>query len=369
VSSVRLLYAASETNADMLYATGIMVPDPFLWWERRGESFAAFSRLEVDRARQHAKVQHVLAAEEILPREGKRHNPVALILAVSHKFRFRSVLVPESFPLGIADGLRRKGLRVKAQRSPFFPQREIKGPDEVQSIRRALQMAEAGLERALRILAQAAASKNGELRWRGRPLTSERLRGEIEATIVQQGGLPWGTIVAGGRQACDPHERGTGPLYAGQAIVLDIFPRDASSGYYGDLTRTVVKGKPSEALRKLYWAVAEGKERILRELKDGADGARLEQELLQWFRDQGFPTEKREGRWVGFFHGVGHGVGLEIHERPRFGSSILREGHVVTVEPGLYYPEIGGVRLEDLVWIRKDGVENLTQAPQFLEIS
>ncbi|CAF0696115.1 M24 family metallopeptidase [Candidatus Methylacidithermus pantelleriae] len=365
---VRLLYAASETNADMLYATRILVPDPFLWWEKNGETFAAFSRLEVDRARRLCSVQHVLATEEILPSEKKRHSPVALILAVSRKFGFRSILVPPSFPVALADALRRKGLKVRVGPSPFFPGRAIKTEKEVEHILQAVRMAEAGLKRALEILERATIGKDNRLRWRGGVLTSERLRSEIEAVIVEQGGMPWGTIVAGGKQACDPHERGSGPLPAGEPIVLDIFPRDSSTGYYGDLTRTVVKGRAPGRVRKLYHTVAEGKRRILRQLKDGVDGAKLQRELVQWFQEQGYPTEKREGRWVGFFHGLGHGLGLEIHEPPRFGSDTLHEGNVVTVEPGLYYPELGGVRLEDVVWIRKEGIENLTSAPERLEI-
>jgi len=366
--AARLIYADSESDADLLYATRVHVPDPFVWFEAGGKTRAVLSRLEIDRARREAGVDEVLLADDFLPPQGKDRSAAALIANLAKAYRFKAVEVPAGFPLGVAEGLRRHKIKVTPVEGAFFPEREIKTAAEAKLIERAQRLAETGLARGLSVLRASAIGRNGVIEWHGGPLTSERLRGEIDAVIVQAGGLPANTIVAGGDQACDPHERGHGPLRAHQAIIIDIFPRDQRSGYFGDLTRTVVRGTPSAALEKLYDTVADGKAWALRQVKAGADGARIDRELRERFLQAGFPTEQRDGRWVGFFHGTGHSLGLEIHEAPRFGAGKFRAGHAMTVEPGLYFPGLGGVRLEDLVMIRRGGVRNLTNAPQKLRL-
>jgi Xaa-Pro aminopeptidase len=215
------------------------------------------------------------------------------------------------------------------------------------------------LRRGIDVLRASRADRRGFLRWQKAALTSERLRAEMDSAVLHAGGSPANTIVAGGEQGCDPHERGHGPLRANEAIVLDIFPRHSRNFYYGDLTRTVVKGRASDALRKQYATVAEGKRWVMR---------RMRAELIERFKTAGFPTEQRRGRWVGMFHGVGHGLGLDLHETPRFAAGKLFAGLSLTVEPGLYYPGVGGVRLEDVVIVGKTGVKNLTRFEQELEI-
>jgi Xaa-Pro aminopeptidase len=207
-----------------------------------------------------------------------------------------------------------------------------------------------------------------KLRWSGKPLTSEILRAEIDSAILRAGGNAHGTIVAGGDQACDPHERGSGPLSANSLIILDVFPRNAATGYYGDLTRTVVRGRASEAQRKLWDTVKAGQTLALRQIKAGADGAAIHKGIQDLFVKRGYPTEMRKGRRVGFFHGTGHGLGLEIHEYPRLQKVRLQAGEVVTVEPGLYYPGLGGVRIEDVVAVTKTGHKMLSRFPKQLEI-
>jgi Xaa-Pro aminopeptidase len=374
MGTARLIYAASESDADLLYATRLSVPDPFVWFQTRGRTRVALSPMEVDRARrvcrETGRVDEVLAAADFLPEKGDR-GAAALITALAGKYRFDTLEVPENFPLGLAETLRERGLTVRARPGLFFPEREIKDRTEIVHITAALRAAEAGMEQAFAVLKQSTVGKGNLLRWRGAPLTSERLRGEIDAVIMKAGATPAGTIVAGGEQACDPHERGHGPLRAHQAIILDIFPRSQRTGYFGDLTRTVVKGRPSATLEKLYDTVAEGKRWVMARTKAGADGAALHQELTARFAQAGYPTEKRQsdGRWVGFFHGTGHSLGLEIHEPPRFGAGKFRAGHVMTIEPGLYFPGIGGVRLEDLVVIGVRGARNLTRVAEKLRVS
>ncbi len=365
---VRVLYGSSERDADLRYAVRMVVPDPFLWVEKGGRTYAVFSALEVDRARRTAHVDTVIPAEELVREERKRSDPVELLLALARRLRFRVIDVPESFPFGVAARAEKRGLRLRVRQGPFFPERQQKSDEEIGWITDALRIAEAGMECAREILQASRPDARGILRWNGEDLTSERLRGEIEAVIALRGGIAEHSIVAGGVQACDPHEQGSGPLRAGEAIVIDLFPRSQASGYFGDLSRTFVKGEPSEPLQRLYDAVAKGKQWVLGEMREGADGRALHRRLVRRFTQEGYPTERRGGRWVGFFHGTGHSLGLEIHEPPRFAAGRFRSGQVMTVEPGLYYPDIGGVRLEDLVIIEKEGVRNLTRSPEIFKI-
>ena len=184
-----------------------------------------------------------------------------------------------------------------------------------------------------------------------------------------------GTIVAGGVQATDPHEEGHGPLRSGEAIILDIFPVDKASRYYADMTRTVIKGEPNEELQKMYDAVLESQEAALGMIRAGVNGKDIHQKVSDVLHERGYKTlvhDQEEGTPLrtGFFHGTGHGVGLEIHEAPRISLSDdeLRLGDVVTVEPGLYDPQVGGVRIEDLVVVTEDGCRNLTDFPKEFRI-
>lgn len=366
------MIGTSEHHADLLYATRFLAPDAFFWIEHRGRTLAGFSPLEIDRARASATVHRCLSIAPIQNqlRKQLRRNPSVAEIALTflRRQRTRSVLVPGWTEVATVRTLESGGLTVRVSDQPFFPQRAQKASEEITAITRALRAAEAGLARALDILGQATISRQGQLRWNHQPLTSEILRGEIDAAVIRHGAVPSGTIVAGGIQACDPHERGSGPLRARQAIILDIFPRASATGYFGDLTRTVVKGRAPPPLRRMWETVAEGKRWVLHQIRPGASGANLHQALVERFKQAGFPTARKNGRWTGFFHGTGHGLGLEIHEAPRFAETDFPPGLVTTVEPGLYDPAIGGVRLEDVIVITDSGCRNLTHAPEFLEI-
>lgn len=363
----RFMYASSEENAEMLYATQFFVPDPFLWWEFQGKCSVVLSPLEIDRGKREAEVDRIYAFDHFLAKEVKP-TAVPLIRAICKKFRFKKIQVPPFFPAGIVEEIRKEGIRVEVTRDSFFQQRRFKSAAEVQKIKRGVELATIGLLRGQEVLKESKIRKDRKLFWGNEILTSERLRGEIDAAIVRANGLPANTIVAGGNQACDPHERGSGPLFANQAIILDIFPRDPRTGYYGDLTRTVVKGRASEPLRHLYQTVKEGKAWVMNSVKPGRSGAEMHRELVERFKKAGYPTKKIKGRWIGFFHGIGHGLGMEVHEAPRFSDTHFTPGEVITVEPGIYYPGIGGVRLEDVVVVHSKGARNLTNLPEELEI-
>ena len=351
----------------MLYATHFYADDPFVWWEVRNKTHVALSPLEIDRARPVARAQ-VHGTGEFLPALARDHSATAVISGIAEKFRLKSFLVPGQFPSGLLEKLRRTGLKITVSEKPFFPQRVRKTQEEIAALMTALRVAEAGLRRGIDVLKASKADRRGFLKWGTTPLTSERLRTEMDAAVLHAGGSPANTIVAGGEQGCDPHERGHGPLRANEAIVLDIFPRHARNHYYGDLTRTVVRGRASEALRKQYATVQSGKRWVMKQMRHGADGSALQRELIERFKTAGYPTEQCKGRWVGMFHGVGHGLGLDLHESPRFGSGKLFTGLSITVEPGLYYPGVGGVRIEDVVIVGKTGVRNLTKFEEELEL-
>jgi Xaa-Pro aminopeptidase len=370
-----LIIADSEHSADMLYATGMFVPDPFVYLRRKGKGMLCMSDLEFDRASKEAPHCDVISLSKIqatLRRQGVRQagwGEVACWLLRKH--RIKTIQVPENFPLKMARIIAQGCPEVVLEACEVFPERLIKTPREIRHLQDALRMTEIGLKVAVRTLKQSKVGPGNRLLLRGKPLTSEKLRAVIHTAICQEGGLASNTIVAGGNQACDPHDRGSGPLRAHQPIILDIFPRSETSGYFGDMTRTVVRGKASEAVKQQYAAVGEAQQVAIEMMRDGVSGLEVHTAVESVFRKLGFPTERIKGRMSGFYHGTGHGLGLEIHEWPRMGSSstdILRSGHVMTVEPGLYYHGIGGVRLEDVVVVRSGKTRVLTGFEKVLEI-
>ncbi len=367
-----LIVAASETDPDMLYATKFFAPDPFIFLQKNGKRTLVLSDLEIDRGRKQAKADEFVMFSQLereVQGKSKKAPPYEKVLAhFLRKRGIRSAIVPSNFALGYAQELMANKIRVRATNGLFWPEREAKSEKEIEMIGRALRITETGLKRAIEVLKASKPGAGKRLRWSGKTLTSEMLRAEIDSTILRAGGIPTGTIVAGGDQACDPHERGFGPLYANSLIVLDVFPRDAKTGYFGDMTRTVLRGRASDAQRKLWETVKAGQTLALKKIKAGVDGMAIHKAIQKFFAERGFPTEVRKGRRVGFFHGTGHGLGLDIHEHPRLQKVTLKARQVLTVEPGLYYPGLGGARQEDVVIVTKTGCKILSRFPKRLEI-
>lgn len=368
----RVLYAASEHDADMLYATGFFAPDPFLCLIAGARTILVMSDLEMDRAKRDSKATDVWSWTQMAKRTGGA-SPVApehVIAACLRRLGARHAEVPASFPIGLARKLEGLKVRLTVARDPFWPEREIKTRDEVRKIEASLRAAEAGLLAGIEALRNTRVARDGWLYQGKARFSSEDLRGVVDGTILRLGGIPVRTICAGGDQAVDPHEMGHGPLRAHSPIVMDIFPRSQATGYFGDLTRTVVRGRASQKLKEVYALVEEGTSLGHRSIREGADGRKIHEEILALFESRGFKTGLKDGRMQGFFHGTGHGLGLDIHEAPSISKrgSTLRAGHVVTVEPGLYYLGIGGVRIEDVALVTKSGSRNLTRVPKVLEI-
>jgi Xaa-Pro aminopeptidase len=370
-----LMLADSERDADMLYAVGMFAPDPLLYFHLRGKCYLVLSDLEMGRARRCAPHCHLIALSQVTSR--LRRNGITapgwsdVIGFVLRQQGVRKILVPDHFPFALARKLRSQNFKLRVRNGAFFPKRQIKSAAEVKKISAALMMAEIGLSEAIQTLKNSKIGKNRRLLFHNVPLTSEKLRAIIDTAVLQVGGLAQRTIVAGGRQACDPHECGSGPLRAHEPIIIDIFPRSQKTGYYGDISRTVVKGRASEGVRRLFHAVARAQDLAFRKIKAGILCSEAHSAVRDFFDREGYLTRRRNGHNEGFFHGTGHGLGLEIHEAPSIGPNStdrLLAGHVVTVEPGLYYPELGAVRLEDVAHLSATRTRNLTKFEKVLEV-
>lgn len=374
----RLIYDASETCADLLYLSGFMAPDPFLWYEDcQGQPLVIVSALEVARAGKSCRAgTTVLSMHEARQRLGVKASESdvipELIAALCRQSGSSRIAVPGAFPLLLARKLAERGVDARPLEH-FCPDRATKSASEVEMVRTAVRLAEAGLARGLDILKQARGERpaGDVLVWEGRDLTAERLRGEIDCEIARRGGTASRTIVAPGVQGADPHEVGYGPIRAGEPIVIDIFPQMVSTGYHGDLTRTVVVGQAADVVRRAFEAVREARDAARCRFRAGEPLNAPHRIAEQILTGRGFKTNAKAAPPYGFFHGLGHGLGLQVHEPPRVNARArgsLEIGNVVTVEPGLYYPEWGGMRLEDVVAVTAEGNDLLTSVPTFLEL-
>lgn len=368
-----LIIASSENSADLLYRTRFFAPDPIIFIEHKGKKTVILSELELDRGREEADVDEVLPLFEYknkLPYKKRKQVGFTDIINLVFKERgIKSVLVPADFPIKYADELRRLAYRVCYKEGLFFEERLKKTPEEVKFIANSLRKTERVMDRAIQMVASSKI-RDRKLFLNGSPLTSEMIKGEVNSELSRLGCTASNTIVACALQSSMPHSRGEGLLLANQPIVIDIFPRSQENGYFGDMTRTVVKGEPSKELEKMYQTVLKGQRLGLSLVKHGAKVKDIHGAILEFFKKSGFVTGMINGKQQGFIHSTGHGLGLDIHEPPRvsFTDTILEEGNVITVEPGLYYERLGGVRIEDVVVVKKDGCTNLTKYPKRFRI-
>ncbi|MGQ0810747.1 MAG: M24 family metallopeptidase [Nitrospiraceae bacterium] len=373
VDRATLFIAASELDSNLYYATHFMAPDPFIYLEIKGERILVMSDLEMDRARSQASVDRVLSYSQIENKAKAQGvteaGTVDIVHMVLKEAGCKQLLVPANFPFSHASRLQELGYQLQSKRDPFYERRVIKTAEEVGHIEAAQRATEEAVAVAHQALRQASIRERA-LVLDGEVLTSERVKQLINVKLMERNCIAQHTIVAGGEQACDPHQEGSGPLPADRSIIFDVFPRSATTRYFADMSRTVVRGNPSAELKRLYQAVKDAQEEAVGKVRDGADGATIHQGICARFEKAGYHTGLVNGRMQGYFHGTGHGVGLDIHEAPRISrtGSILQEGHVVTVEPGLYYPGLGAVRIEDMVLVTRDGCRNLTNYPKTFEL-
>lgn len=350
-----LLYAASSQNADQLFFGRVHVPDAFIAFGIGRKKYAAVSALEFGRVKRDSAFDVVLPLERFaqqarehfkIPRAGAAE----VIAVLATKYGIKSFRIADDFPAGLAAKLTKLGISFEIAEGAFFPEREIKTPAEAAAIREGNRCSAIGIAAAEKMLRDSKI-KAGKLLHQGSPLTAERLKVAIEIACLEAGALSIDTIAAGGDQACDPHHRGSGPLRANELIIVDVFPRVNSTGFHGDMTRTFLKGRASDAQRALVAAVRDAQLAALGILRAGVNGHDVHRQVIELFNTRGFETKRTAHGSVGFFHGTGHGLGLDIHEPPRVSAVdyVLKKGSVVTVEPGLYYPGLGGCRIEDVV--------------------
>ena len=373
-----LVIGAPQYDAAAYHLCGFLAPDPVICARVDGKKYLAVSSMEYGRAENQANVDELLSFDELeitrLARELKS-GPRAYAAATANlldRLGAKRIAVPPTLGVAYADELRSRGMEVTPDGKLFAGLRRAKTEEEISHVEKTQRAVEAACARAVEILRESGPREYGILHHEDRPLTSERLRAEIETELLRHGcAADAGTITAGGIQATDPHEEGHGPLKSGESIILDIFPVDKTSRYYADMTRTVIKGEPNEDLRKMYEAVLESQEAALGMIRAGVNGKEVHQKVSDVLHERGYKTlvhdqEEGDPLRTGFIHGTGHGVGLEIHEAPRISltDDELRAGDVVTVEPGLYDPQVGGVRIEDLVVVTEDGCRNLTNFPK-----
>jgi Xaa-Pro aminopeptidase len=373
-----LIYGDTLREPALRHEVPIGIGDAFVYAETGGERIVVIGALELPRVRElPGLVVHTLDEYGLHELVGSGLSGVDVYDEVYARavqaLGISNALVPHTFALGFADRLRALGIELTADRDFFAERRRVKNEHELAGIRRAQAAAAAGMGVAAELLRRA--EPNGEsVSLDGEPLTSERLKSAIAQTFIEHDCSSDEFIVSHGAQSAVGHHGGSGAIKPGEAIVIDIWPRDNESGCFADMTRTFVVGEPPPELVEWHRLVLEALERGVADSRPGASGRAVYDSTCEIFESAGFPTQrtKEAGKPLeeGFFHGLGHGVGLEVHEAPSlglYGVDTLVPGDVVTVEPGLYRPGFGGVRLEDLVLVTERGPENLTSFPYSLK--
>jgi Xaa-Pro aminopeptidase len=374
-----LMYADTFRSPELRHEVPLGVPDPFLYVERDGVKHIAIGAMEIPRLAELGLFElhpnEEFGSDELIAQgfsygELKREIPSRAVRALG----VTSAVVPETFPLWLADRLRAEGVELTVDGDFFDERRRVKTEPQLAGMRRAQRAAEAGMDAARDMLRRAVSNGDAALELEGEPLTVERVKSVMSQVFAAHGSTADDFIVAPGPQGAVGHDMGSGPIRAGVPIVIDIWPRDNETFVFCDMTRTFVVGDVPEDVREWHRLTKEALDRAISEIRDGVDGRSVYDGTCEIYEAAGQPTgrTKEQGKPLsnGFFHGLGHGVGLEVHEAPGMGlasKNALRAGDVVTVEPGCYKQGYGGVRLEDLVLVTADGAENLTDYPYDLE--
>lgn len=350
--TAKLIYASPAKNSDILWATRFDAPDEFVFVEWQGRKYIAVNQLEYERARKEARVDDVLLDNDLWKKHETR-TASKVIRRLLSELGIKRVSVPADFPAKLYKSLKDSKFKVRFADEPFFPERAVKTPEEIEDIMFAQKAMEAAFEVIKKTLADARI-ENGKVALGDEIVTSEMLRDIFELEVVKRGCTCESTIIASGEQAANPHCLGYGPIVPNTLIVCDMFPRSKKKHYWSDMTRMLVKGRASEDMKKMFnivLAAQHGAEILVR---PGVDANTIHQHVVQLFEKHGWKTGKVNGKMQGFIHGTGHGVGLDIHESPRVSlkkNQILQAGNVITIEPGLYYPGLGGCRIEDTVLV------------------
>ena len=379
-----LLYADSLKDANMYYITEFLAPDPFIFLKRIEEDpMIIVSQMEFWRAKKQSIVKDVRSyldynyLTSVKSSKEPQLCAIEFIAKVVEKELGKGtrICVPPNFSLIIADVLRAEGLKLEPMFGVIEKTRETKDGQELEIIKETQRINEEVTVDAIELIANSEVGNNKTLMSDGAPLTVGRIKSFFGHRFLEKGCMPEeDIIVACGPKSSDPHYMGApeDKLKADQPIILDIFPRNVQKRYWTDMTRTIVKGNASDKIKDMFNAVSEAKNASFDAIKAGALGNEVYDVCCYVLEKSGYETT-RNGKKIreGMTHGLGHGVGLQIHENPRMNEgyeSPLGEKVVVTVEPGLYNPQIGGVRLEDIIEVTKNGYRNLTKMETMLEV-
>ena len=372
-----LIHGDTHSSAALRHELPLGIIDPFPYFEVSGRRVVVIASMEADRVKEAAPGVEVidpyaLGLDELIARGlGWHELETELCLRAAQELGARRLLVPGGLAVAVADRLRAEGVEVVPDEAEFVLRRRRKNEAELEGIRRAQTAADCGMAAAAEMLRRAGPAE-ATLALDGEPLTSERVRARIREVCAELG-APAGEdiIVAAGAAGASGHEHGSGPLPPATPIIIDLWPRDERTGCWADMTRTFVAGgEPPPDVARWHELSRIALMRVLEATRAGVTGRALFDSACEVFEEAGEPTQrtKAEGESLsnGFFHSLGHGVGLEVHEEPalgRTGTDELVAGDVVAVEPGCYRKGYGGVRLEDLVLVTEDGCERLTDFP------
>jgi Xaa-Pro aminopeptidase len=373
-----LIHADTVRSPAMRHEVPLGIPDAFLYIEHDGRRYAVITAFERERVAAVAPDVELLppeqfGADELLRSGAKRHEAqLEVYTRALREISVSEAAVPDGFPVELADHLRAHGVTLHVERELFEDRRRRKSDVEIAGLRRAQRACEAALDVAREML-RGSDHDGGVLRFEGEQLTSERVKAEMQLVFIAHGAVADEFIVASGARGAVGHDMGSGPISAGTSVVFDLWPRDAETAVYTDMTRTYVVGDVPDELREYHRLCKQALELTREAVKPGVNGRELMQIACDVFSEHGHPTQltKKPGEVLdsGFFHGLGHGVGLEVHERPWMSvvGDDLVPGDVVTLEPGLYRAGYGGVRLEDIVLVKDGGAETITDYPYELE--
>jgi len=351
-----VIYASSR-DTDMKYLTHFTTSDPFVFFKKPGEpGVIIVSQMETGRASREATATVMTRSQaglpEIMKTETDPYRATAKMIAGQVG---KKILVPPNFPIALANAMS-EYCSVVVDGGTIQSMRAKKSKIELILMNNVQKVTQRAMDRAISLI-RSSSVKKGILYIDQKPLTSEQVKFSMHSLLLEHGCSAVDTIVSCGEDTAIPHMSGSGPLKSDEPIVIDLFPVEEKSGYYADMTRTVVKGEPSKDIREMYDALREAKKLGISRVKAGVSGADIHLAVVDFFNERGYETDTR-----GFIHNLGHGVGLQVHELPTIGPAgkALETGNVITIEPGLYYPGIGGVRLEDIGAVTSRGFNNFT---------
>jgi Xaa-Pro aminopeptidase len=362
---------ASTRDSDMRYAVKVNIPSSFFYLEKGKKKYVFLNRLDFGifsfRRPNFFQIPLESLAQEAqkLTFETSDRNKIAYLILKKYRLLDKKVEISTHFPLDMADFLRNHGAKLTPT-FPLFPERAQKTKEEIRFIQESLNQTKKAF-RLIEDILRRSRIKNSRIYFQNKILTSEFLKEVVEKALFEKGMLaPLGMIISSGAQTAIPHHPGRGPILPHRPIICDIFPRHRKTGYFADMTRTYVKGKASPEIEKIYAAVVKTQKEVMKRIRPGISAQEIQALASEIVLKEGYSVGEE-----GLIHGLGHGIGLDIHEKPSLkllAEDVLEEGNVITVEPGLYYPQVGGVRIEDVVLVTKTGNKNLTNYPKKLVI-